>query len=522
VSTRDQDGRFQKGSPSPNPAGRGIAKAARSAAGYDGQVAYSGWLQTGESSPELQGLRRWKTYARMYERPPVAIWARLRQALFSGVTWTLQENAAGGKAAAKGKDVVEQGLLKAQLKRPWSSVAACSIQGAAALGFSLHGVAMGRRGDGLVVYTDIAHRPQSTIHRWFRLVEGDESTPFASVEQRITTGQTADLSLDECLYVVNDNGTGSDSPEGVGMLRLIAERVRRLDVFERIEGTEVTSSMGGIPIVRAPLEEMRAALKSQVKGANDVEIAAKISAVIEQKTKSIKDFVMNRFKDASKLAWHILDSVTYQGSDPNTISTVPKWGIEIVKGDLQGLTEVRAIITDDDLDIARMLGIEHVFMGGGNTRGTYDALESKLDTMGATMNAEVGLFAWIASQQIVRPLCRANGLDPDVAAPMMVPSPIFRTDILKAVQAVTQLGLAGLPPNHPAKKAVFEGVDLPWEDETPALMLPRPRAPMPGGDPTKPADPTADPKADPTAEPATAPAADPGEKPTESVKRRTR
>jgi hypothetical protein len=494
-----------------------MAKAARVAAGYDGEVAYSGWLQTGETSHELQGRQRWRTYARMYERPPVAIWARLRAALFAGVTWTLQENGAGGKIAERGKDIVEQGLLKAQLKRPWSSVAARSIQGAAANGFSIHAVAMGRRSDGLVVYTDIAHRPQSTIDRWFRMVEGDERTPFASVEQRVTTGRTAELSLDECLYVVNDNGTGSDSPEGVGMLRLIAERVRRLNVFEKIEGTEVTSSMGGIPIVRAPLEEMRAALKSQVKGANDIEVAAKISAVIEQKTRSIKDFVMNRFKDASKLAWHILDSVTYQGSDPNTISTVPKWGIEIVKGDLQGLPEVRAIITDDDLDIARMLGIEHVFMGGGNTKGTYDALESKLDTMGATMNAEVGLFAWIANQQVVRPLCRANGVDPDVAAPMMVPSPIFRTDILKAVQAVTQLGLAGLPRNHPAKKAVFEGVDLPWEDEDEQQGMLQPRLPfgappqVPAADPTKPAE-----------EAPTDPAADPGEKPTENVKRRSR
>jgi hypothetical protein len=510
--SRSAAGRFEKGT-SGNPSG---VRKAKSADGYDGVVAYSGWISQGESAPELQGTRQWRTYARMYERPPVAIWARLRQALFSGITWTAVENEKGGKAARRGKEIVEQGLLKNdQLALPWSSIAAEAMNGAAALGHSIHATAMGRRSDGLVVYTDIAQRPQSTIEQWFRAVMGNEATPFVAVLQRVSNGDAARLELDECLYVVNNNGTGSTDPRGVGMLRLIAQRVHRLDVFEKIEGTEVTSSMGGIPIVRAPLQEMRAALKAQITGKTDDEVAATISAVIEQKTRSVKDFVMNRFKDASKLAWHILDSVTYQGSDPNTISTVPKWGIEIVKGDLQGLPDIRTINKDHDLDIARMLGIEHVFMGGGDTKGTYDALEQKIETMGSTMNAEVGLFAWVVQRQAVRRLVRANGLDPDEAAPTLQPSPIFRTDILKAVQAVVAWRMAGMPPNHPATKSIFQGVDLPWEDETPALMLPRPPKQLPPGTPGSPsADPTK-----PADEQGTKPAEDPGEQPTEAVKR---
>jgi hypothetical protein len=124
------------------------------------------------------------------------------------------------------------------------------------------------------------------------------------------------------------------------------------------------------------------------------------------------------------------------------------------------------------------------------------------------MNAEVGLFAYVAGEQLARRIVRANGLDPDVATPTLVPSPIMRTDVIKAVQAIAQLGMAGLPPNHPARKAVFEGVDLPWEDEEQGLMLPRGGL-GDRGDLGAPRAPTDEPKTD-----ITEPATDPGEEPT--------
>lgn len=463
-------GRFIKGAPSPNPEGRRIAKA-KSASGFDGVCVYSGTLPSGEGSSDLIGSNKWRTFAKMYERPPVAIWARLRSALFSGVTWSAVENEAGGKDAAKGLEVVEQGLLNARLSKPWASIAAKGINGAAAFGFSIHAAALGRRKDGLVVFTDIAHRPQHTIDKWFRERDGDDATPFASVEQRLVNGKAVDISLDDCLYVVNDNGTLSDAPDGVGMLRLIAERVRKLGVYEPLEGSELASSLGGIPITRAPIQEMKAQLRTKV--GKDPDGVSKIAAAIAEKLRPLQEFVAKRFKDPSKLAWFQLDSATYEGSDPNTITGIKKWDIEIIKAEMQGLPEIRKIITDLDLDIARMLGVEHVFIGGGDTSGTYGAHESKISALGATMNAEMGIFAYIAGQQLCRRVVRANGIDPDTATPTLVPSPIMRTDVIKAVQAIAQLGLAGLPPNHPAKKAVFEGVDLPWEDEEAGLMLPR-------------------------------------------------
>lgn len=488
-------GRFVKGAPSPNPLGRGAAIAkAKHAPGYDGVVAFSGYVTQGENDSRLQGSQRWKTFANLWRQcPPLPIWARLRDRLLSGVTWSLVPNEAGMNgsateraAAERGVEIVTEALLKARLGRgaavrPWSKVAARAMNGAAAVGYSLHATAFGRRKrDGLVVYTDIAHRPQHTIDRWFRERDDDETTPFARVEQRTTSGRTVQLALVDCLYVVNDNGTNSESPMGVGMLELVAERARQLDVYEKIIGAEISSSMGGIPIARVPLEEMKQTLRGAFKLSGSA-LASAISTALAAKTQPIRDFLAKRFKDPTLLQWLELDSATYQGSDPNTISTTYKWGVEIVKGDLQGVTETRPMTRDFIMDIARMLGVEHVFVGGGDTAGTFGMHESKITALGADLSSEARLFAAVADDQVVRPIVAANGLDPDIAAPSLQPSPIMRTDVLKAVQAIAQLGLAGLVPNHPAKKAVFEAVDLPWQDEDESDLL-LPRGTPPGGE----------------------------------------
>jgi hypothetical protein len=474
---------MRKGAPSVNPLGRGIAKRAQ-APGYDGVQASYGYVQRNEGDRRLQGAQRYKTQANLFRTcPPVPIWARLRDRLLSGITWSLAPNPVGGEAAERGVEIATKALLEARLGagasvRPWAKVAARAMTAAAWDGYSIHATAIEVRRDGLLVYTDIAHRPQVTIDRWFRAVE-DDASPFIRVDQRTASGKTATLWLRDCLYVVNDNGTITESPMGVGMFDHIAERARQLGVYEGIIGTEVATSLGGIPIARVPLQEMRADLMSKVKGSVEEEagkvkaaLTEKVKAALTEKTRPIREFLEKRIKNPLDIAWLELDSITYQGSDPNSISGVNKWGVEIIKPELQGVTETQPITREMMLDIARILGVEHVWMGGGDTRGTYGAHESKIGTLGADLSAEARMFAAVADAQLVRPIIAMNGLDPDVAAPSLTPGPIMRADVLKAVQAIQGLAMAGLAPNHPAKRAVFEGVDLPWEDE-PEPTLPR-------------------------------------------------
>ncbi len=463
--------KWTKGMPSPNPRGRGagrdfsssVVSKARSAPGHDGVIAYAGYIQTGERNSKLSGTRLYLEYANAYQHPVVAIALLLRWALLVGVKWSLTPNSSGGDAAQRGVDVVEHGLLKARLAKPWNKIVAKAANEAYFEGFSLHAYGMGRRPDGLVAFTELEHRPPHTIEQWWR--ERGDMGPFVSVTQRTQSGQTATFDIDQCLYLVND--AIGDSPAGTGVLRLVLERLRRVGKYEGLEGREMFTNMGGTPVGRAPIEEIAAG----APGDADAKQAEVLSA-----TQTLRDVIGERVKTPEEQPYLLLDSATYRGSNTDTISGAKKWDLEVVKGEVSGLPDIDRVITRETLNIARVLGVEFVLVGGGDIAGTFGMHESKVDMFADTLTAWLSDIARSAEQQLGRKLCVMNGLDPDEACPTFVPSPIKRADVLKAVQALSQLNMAGLPPNHPARKATYEAVDMPWQDEEEPML---PRMPRP-------------------------------------------
>lgn len=466
-------GQFQKGEdPRRNTEGRAftranVAKAAKAAPGHDGVVAYAGYVSTGEKSSKLTGSQKWVTFANAYHYPAVAIAQQLRSYLVDGVTWSLKPNEAGSTEEQKrGVEVCQQGLLDARLPKPWPEVASKAANTAYFEGFSIHATALGRRKDGQVVFTDIDHRPGHTIEKWWRKNKG-KAGPFTLVEQRTPDGETFEIPLDECLYLVNDSI--SSSPEGVGVLRLVVERLRRIDKYEGLEGSEMFSSMGGMPIPRAPIEE----IATNASGTEEQKRAAVLEA-----TQQLRDVAAERVKSPEKQPYMMLDSATYRGTDPNTVSTVKKWDIEIVKSEQQGLPETRKTINDYDLGVARVLGIEFVYSGGNDSAGTYGQHESKVQLFAASLTSWLVRLANRATQQLLRRLCVMNGIDPDTACPTLVPSPVRAIDVMLAVDMLVKLSMAGLKANHAAKKLLFERAGLPWEDEDEPVL---PRATSGGG-----------------------------------------
>lgn len=427
---------------------------AKRAPGRSGPRAYGGWVQTSDP-PTLAGQRKWTEYARAFQFPPVAIAALLRYALISGAKWSLAENESGSQEAKRGMEIVQDGLLDAHLGsgETWPEVVAKASM-SYFNGSSIHATALGRRKDGMVVYTDIAHRPMHTITRW----TPDEG-PFDTAIQEID-GRAYDLYLPECLYLV-ERMLGDD-PFGVGVLRLVVERLRRAGHYEIIEGSEIFSSLGGLPIARAPLEEIDRDTSTLNEGEAESERT--------RRTKSIEDAVGNRIKTPEKQLYLLLDSATYTTQDGNPTS-VPKWGIEIVKGELQGLADIRRVITDLHLDVARMLHVEFVYVGGGDSAGTYGMHESKVSSFVTQVQMNLNRIAR-RSQSLARRLCRANGLDPDVACPTLVPEQIRIQSALDTVSMLEGMMRAGLHPKDPARNILREQRGLPPEPEV-ELGLPR-------------------------------------------------
>lgn len=446
-----------------------IASAVGAAAtGYDGVSAYGGFVAPSpDDASYLRGTERFRTFAKIRRRAPVSIATQLRAALFSGVQWDLEPNEAGGPDADRGVEIVRRGLLEARFQgKSWPHVVARAADGRYFLGHSVFATALGRTADGLVKYTDIAHRPQHTLERWLRADPSDETTPFVAVTQRSPMGHVAELALTDCFYLAND--IGEDAPTGRAALADVAERWDRAVRYEAHEGTELFTSLGGTPVARIPQEELRD--DAEKKHGTDQD---KILTFIRSRTQKILDFVAKRIKNPDVQQWLALSSATYKDPTTGTYSGVKKWDVEIVKGELQGLTEVRQIVRDFDLDIARMLGVEFVMVGGGDTSGTFGMHESKISMLGATLSSESWAMARAAEDQLCRRLVAANGLDPETATPSLVPSPIAVDDVLKATQALVQLNAANLPLNHPAKRTIFDRLHLPYQDEEPpTLTLP--------------------------------------------------
>lgn len=122
---------------------RAVRKASSKAAGVDGVNAYAGYIDVGESNAALTGHRKWTTYSDAILEPIVATGVRYFGNLLAGTRWHAEPNEAGGPDAERGVEICEQGLLNAQMTKPWPLV----VRKAAMYrlnGFSLHATGVKR------------------------------------------------------------------------------------------------------------------------------------------------------------------------------------------------------------------------------------------------------------------------------------------------------------------------------------------------------------------------------------------
>lgn len=453
--------RMQKGAPSLNPLGRGVNKA-KQAPGVIGVTAYGGYVAAGEAHSDLTGAKKWLTYANAANKPVVATGLRYFANLLAGTTWHCEPNKRGGAAAERGAEIVREGLLESAMLKPWPQI----VRKAAMyrpLGFSLHATAMRRRRDGLVVYSAIEHRPQHTIEKWLR---DDETMPFHAVVQRAReSGREIEIPLDECFYCVDD--TLTDNPDGVGLLRHVIEYVRRLGVFEDLEGKACVEDMGGTPMARAPLSKI-----ARTAGTDSPdEIKAKTDAA----TSVLRNQMEKRNKSPEIAQYIMLDSAL-QANPDGSLAGEHEWSLEIMKSETPGLAYLDVPIRRVELQIARVLGTEWTLMGADG-KGSYAQHEDKTSMFATNLQTTLNELGWFATMQLGRRLVAVNGLDPDTATPTLRAEPISTEAIEVATRALANLSMAGLSPDDPARNVIRSRLRLPPEPEPAAdLMAPRPGA----------------------------------------------
>ena len=402
--------------------------------GVSGSAVYGGELQTNELNQDLVGTKRYQTYSDILSNVSVvAAGTRYFLNLLSKADWTVQPATGEGvnEAEAEKLALLVEDIMH-DMTTPWFRV----VRRAAMYrfyGFSVQEWTAKRRPDGILGIMDIEPRPQHTIDRWDVDITG---TVHGMIQDSPQTGREIYLPRGKVVYVVDD--TLSDSPEGMGIFRHLAEPARRLQELQKFEAYGYEMDLRGVPILRAPIAAIRAAVE-----AGDMDAAEAKKAIADLNT-----YLQNhsRRPDSGLL----LDSAVYMTTDERqSPSQVKQWDLETVQGSSsESAVAVGTAIERLNRELARMLGVEHLLLGGDGA-GSLALSRDKTNNFGLLVDSSLMELKVSMENDVLGPLWRINGWDPDLM-------PSFRTeqiqyrDIEQITAALKDIAIAGLTPDDPA------------------------------------------------------------------------
>jgi len=417
--------------------------------GVSGTPIYGGYVQTREKSSGWMGAQRYITISDMAVNASiVAAGVHYFLNLIARPSWTAQP----ADESAKAKELAEfVDAVLHDMRRPWPRV----VRRAGTyrfFGFGVQEWTAKRRPDGKIGLASVEPRPQHTIERWAL----DPSGKVEGVFQRDpSTGQELGIPRGKIMYLVED--AISDSPEGVGIFRHLAEPWERLKVYMELEARAFERDLRGIPVGRVPYTLLNAAVKA---GEIDAAKAASMSRMLE-------DFVQLQVRQSNTAI--TLDSVPYysQAADGSKVAGMPQWGLELLQGAAQGVEAIAAAITRTQMEMARILTCEHLLMGADGS-GNRALSEDKSRNLYLVANAVLADIAEAATHDLVEPIWLLNSF-PDELKPRLEAEDVAFQDADTVAATLAKMAQAGavLAPDDP----VIEDVR--------ALMGVSPPAPIP-------------------------------------------
>ena len=471
--SRKKNRRIQKGQPL-DPGVRGDASATASSpfasVGAPGTAVYGGYVVNKEKDQDLSGTERYTTYSNMLSNVSiVGAGVRYFANLVAKAEWSV-EPADESPAAEELAEMVED--IMGDMTTPWHRV----VRRAAMYcmwGFSVQEWTAKRREDGKVGFMDIEPRAQVTIERWDMDVSG---TVLGMVQRNPQNQQEIYLPRTKCIYIVDD--TLNDSPEGLGLFRHVIKAAKKLQRYELLEAWGFETDLRGVPIARGPftqLEQMVTAGQLTLSQANALK-------------QPMIDFIESHNKNPE--LGMLLDSMTYQTTDERSApSAVRQWDVELLQGSPGTAKEVAAAIERLNREIARVLGVEQLLLGG-ESGGSYALSKDKSAQFGLIVDSCLKELKETFQKDFLEPLWLLNGWDPELMPSFSIEKIQYR-DIEQVTAALEQLARAGAPMaiNDPAINEIRNILglsDAEEQDEVdPALaeaMLKDPRNPEPEDD----------------------------------------
>lgn len=418
--------------------------------GVGGFNAVGGFLVSNETSPDLSyGPTRFKTLQNMLLNTAiVGAGTRYYLQMITGPGWTVSPPEDGGDEAQRIADLVDD--IIHDMEVPWYRV----VRGAALfklMGFSVQEWIAKNRDDGVIGFESIERRPQHTIEQW----DFDDNSAVVGWGQRVPhSGQLLYLPRAKCIYIVDDSLT--DSPDGVGLLRHCVETNRQLKRFEQLEGWGYETDARGIPLGRAPIGY----LDQMVKNGHISQAEA------DARVKAIKSIVRSHTKNPG-LGLYI-DSAVYTDQSPSlSPSGTAMYGLELLRGDGAGLSEINEAIKRKNLEIARTLGVEHLLLGGDG-KGSLALSHDKTDAFAQLLQSALQELAESFRKDVVGPLFDMNGWDRRLM-PELKPDAVQLSSISEIMDALTKMAQSGsyMPPDDPVWNQIRDMLHLVEQPQLP-------------------------------------------------------
>lgn len=391
--------------------------------GVSGTVIYGGHINDNERNPVLSNREsKYRTYSDILANTSiVAAGTRYFLNLLSKAAWSFIP--AEADTSGKYSELIED-ILFNDPATPWHRI----VRRASMFrfyGFSLQEWTAKKRSDGVITFSDISPRPQLTISKWDVTVSG---TVNGIVQESPQDLRSIYIPRSKLLYIVDD--TLNDSPEGLGLFRHLVSPAHRLERYLQLEGFGFETDLRGIPVGRGPFTELS-------------ELVASGKITQDQRTKleaPLRSFIERHIK--SDRLGMMIDSITYETQDGyNRPSNQRQWDIELLKGSPTSLKENAEAIERLNHEMARILGVDQLFLGSSKT-GSYALSLDKTNTFFLLVDSALQEIAKSVDRDLISVIWELNGY-PEEMKPTSKTAAMRHTDVEQITASLRDLADAG-------------------------------------------------------------------------------
>lgn len=394
--------------------------------GVTGVQHYAGFITTSERNPKLQNQKRFKEFSEMLINQPV-IGASVRAflQLIKKIKWKvvpIEDDADSKRYAEALEEVIDN------LESGWPQI----VQRLAAFpywGFAISEWTAKQLDSGIIGLKDIQPRSQHTIYRW-EIQDDGEITAVTQLNPN--TSEEIKLERRRLVYAV-DNSL-NDDPEGLGLFRQLYATYRRIENYKIIEEIGFDADLHGIPIIKAPLEE----LNKMVDEGMPEERRDEILAVYET-------FLRNHQKKKSQGL--MIDSDPYAGPD-RTPSAIPKFDVKLLTGGGSSImTDLQGAISRERNNIAMLLSTGFLLLGEDGA-GSLALSDNKIESFFLFACSVLQDLAFVFKRDMFRPVAKLNGWNEASLPNLKYEEPKVQ-DVIMITEALRNLATAFGPlPSH--------------------------------------------------------------------------